>query len=462
MICKKQMFAKFVVMLLVLLLSASLTACSSIESTLENRILEKSGILDSEDYKKYKQMEEDNELEKGHYIVPVIDEAPTDEINEELGSIHVTFATNRYLKVEYYLDMDLTNEIDQENCYLNPGDSIYAKAVSSNPNTNLYEIEEYRVVDYSNNGQKEIGRSLSTEGLVYQVPSTFLGTEIGIVPVGKYQDRTISVQVSLIDDNGESATLSNAGTLFVNDTKYPGTNATINPLSPYILKYEFDKKNYFFVRSIPECFTEDPNAEGVIEFFEVDPTEMDFDYSIQLHKYISLNIKLDANGTICVNDGDPEPIKKDRTWPGKNLKFGDVLVVESSGVCTFDGNARTYQVQKDSILDGFRYTITIVNDGAKNNEEYITVLLDAEGKYGDCIYKLDGKEVSGPITAQQDQKLKLTYKITKDGYKFKESNVFDYMQDLVGSMTKTVDIPLSPDLNNSTIHPDDWIEIIKK
>ena len=459
----KQFLGKCICTIFVISLTASLTACTSAEKMLEEKILEESGILDTKEYKAYKQMTEDGSLtEDGRYDAPTINVESNEELNQREGIVHVTFATNRYLQVDYYLDMALKNKIDQENCYINPGDSIYAKIVSTNPNTNLYEIAEFRVIDYSSDTQKEILRNLEIDGLVYQLPANFVGTEIGVIPVGKYKERKISLQVSMLEDDGKETTLSNAGTLYVNNEKYQGNTATINPLSPYILKYEFDKRNYFFVRSDPDCFTEDPNTEGVIEFFEADPTQTNIDYFIQLHKYISLDIKLDDKGIIWVNDGEPEEIKKGRTWQGRNLMFGDVLVIESAGVCTFEGNANIFQVEKDPILNGFRYTISIVNSDSKNNEDYITLFLDTNGRYGICSFKLDGKEVSGPTTVQKNQKLKLSYAITEDGYEFKNSNLFSHIQGFIGNMTKTIEIPLSKDLDNSTIHPDEWIEIVKK
>lgn len=103
-----------------------LTGCSNVKQELENRLLESSGITADSAYEQYGELAESKQLdESGVYIDS---ESLNVDVNfaETSGSIHVTFANNSYLGVQYFTDRELTERIDINSCYLNPGDSIYA------------------------------------------------------------------------------------------------------------------------------------------------------------------------------------------------------------------------------------------------------------------------------------------------------------------------------------------------
>ena len=170
---------------LVLLLSFTmplLTGCSTLDSKLEQKILEKSGILENEDYLQYQQYLEASRLnENGEYVEPNQGDTAAESQEQSEGQIHVTFAENRYLNIWYFTDSAMATPINPENCYVNPGDTLYAKVIEcNNPNSNLYKLAEYRIVEYDNDGnvEKQHQQTVTDGILEYEIPSNVGGTEM--------------------------------------------------------------------------------------------------------------------------------------------------------------------------------------------------------------------------------------------------------------------------------------------
>ncbi len=462
---------------LALILSAGvvvtmLSGCGQVDEYLQNRFLEKSGILEDQEYQQYSEMKQNNQLgEDGTFNdTDVFTETTVTDVAD--GSVHVTFAENRYLDIQYYLDSDMTQRIDTTQCYLNPGDTIYASVESKNPNSNLYALSTYRIYEYDSENTVKNETTYPIEdkdNLVYQIPSTFTGSEISIVPIGEYPDRKLTMKAFYIDDSQQEKELANAGTWTINDEECTGNSASISPIVSYVLKYKFDKDNYFFVAASPKCFTEQPDQKGIVEFLEANPTDEDMEYSVELHPYLTLTISLSENGTISLDDNIAETIKKNKSWTCEKLKYGDVLVVESAGECKISaGDYKHIKVSKDPITHGYRYTLQIVAETTDtisddiDIDEYVTITLPETAAHGTCKYKLDGKSVSGTVQLQESQKLTVTYAITDSDYEFENANVWNWMQGIVGNMEKTETIAVDSSMNNTTIDPDAFFSISKK
>ena len=456
-----------------------LSGCASMETKFEQALLEQSGINENADYILYEEYRDAGKLDdEGQYIAENNTEDALSAQEKEDGQIRVTFAKNGYLEIWYYVDETMTTPIVADTSYMYPGDSLYAKVIDyHNDNSNQYRLAEFRIIEYDADGHisNQYRQEAEDGELEYEIPSDFKGSELSIVPVGKYLDRDISMKVFYKDDSGIERTLGNAGTWTINDDIVEGDNAQINPLEAYALKFTYDTDNFFYVGCEPESFSKDPGASGVVEFWEADATDDNLKYSVELHPYLKLSISFDKEAKVSVNRGDAEIIKKNKTWSSDKLRYGDSITIETAGVCTItDGSYRHISATKDPIADGYRYTLKVVQEAADNSaEELIPIVpvnrvfdvnLDTNGKYGIGTYKLDGKEVSGEVQLQEGQELTLTYKITdkKCSFADKSDGAGGFIRDLFKPKERTISIPITANLDGTTVSPDDWFNIVKK
>lgn len=455
-----------------------LSGCTFVDEQLEKEInsnsLFQDEIQNDPDFQQYQKLNIDGKLDSdGVYIDrDYITSTPNPSVSQ--GQVHVTFATNRYLKIKYYSDADLTKEINQDECFLNPGDTIFATVESENINSNLYRIAKFIIIEYNSEGVEKAQYSQkANSSKVFSIPMDFSGTELSIIPIGEYPDRKLSMRVFYIDNEDCEKDLASAGQWSINGESCTGNQASISPIVPYVLRFDFDKENYFFVSSTPVCFTDDPNHAGFVEFWAANPTDNDIEYAVQLHKYLHLGITMEEEATVVLNNGKPETIKKGKTWSSNLLRFGDVITIETAGSCTLSsGEFAHVHAVRDPILGGYRYTLKIVQtveSGAADIlrvNEYLSLILPKDGQHGTCTYKIDGETVSGEKNLQLSQKLEITYTITDSDYKFGDTSIlggiWNFGQDLFANMSQTVTIPLTPDMNNTSINPDEWFNIVKK
>ena len=182
-----------------------LAGCSAVDAKLEQALLEKSGILEQEDYLQYQQYQEKGCLdEDGQYFDPDLDVITSNEREKPSGKIHITFAENRYMNIRYYADSSMKTPINTTSCYLNPGDRLYAKVKYLNPNSTIYKLAEYRIMEYDADGivKNESIQEVKDGVLEYEIPTNFTGTEMSIIPVGEYPNRNLSMSVYYVDDSG--------------------------------------------------------------------------------------------------------------------------------------------------------------------------------------------------------------------------------------------------------------------
>ena len=452
-----------------------LTGCAIVDEKLGQVFLERSGVTEQEDYARYEQYLKAGSLdEAGQYAPP--DEKSGAEAPD--GKIHVTFASNRYMEILYYTDAAMLTPLSTSECYLNPGDTIYAKLEEyDNSNSNLYRLAEYRFRSYDADGsiQNEYVREATSDVLAYTIPADFTGTELSVLPVGEYADAELSVSAYYVDDSGTEHALGNAGTWYINDTELQTSTAQVSPIEPYVLEFHYDTENYFYVQSEPDCFTKDPSSTGTVEFWEVQPTNAGTVYRVELHPYLTLSLRCNGKTQIKVGQGEAISVKKNGIWNGKNLRYGDIITIETQGECSIaGGDYQHIHAVKDPITDGYRYTLTVVQEPESNTaddliltidvDRVFDVELDTNCDYGSCTYKIDGKEVSGAVQLQEGQKLTLTYKIEQDNYVFAEKaeGIGGFVGGLVAPSQRTVEIPVTADLDGTVIDPDDYFDIVEK
>lgn len=167
--------------------------------------------------------------EDGQYFDPDLDVITSNEQEKPSGKIHITFAENRYMNIRYYADSSMKTPINTTSCYLNPGDRLYAKVKYLNPNSTIYRLAEYRIMEYDADGivKNESIQEVKDGVLEYEIPTNFTGTEMSIISVGEYPNRNLSMSVYYVDDSGNKCSLGNAGTWSVNDNSVDGNTAQI-------------------------------------------------------------------------------------------------------------------------------------------------------------------------------------------------------------------------------------------
>lgn len=455
---------KLLVLLSGCLLLATMTGCSGLEQKLGNEFLKKADIQTDSDYQEYVQIS--NQLDENGYAV-------TDNTSDEAkdGTIMVSLATNNHLDIQFYKDEAKSECIVGTQCYLNPGDAIYAsEAVSTNPASDLYHFQEYRIYQCSDTGEREL---LSTQenngGLVYQIPSDFTGTALSIVPVGQYEDRQFDFHVYYLNNAGEKTDLTGtAGEWSVNGVK---GQTSINAVESYIIRYAMDTTRYFYVSATPEPFTKDPNDVGYVEFYEEDPMNGAVSYAVEVHPFLTAEIVLDQEGTVSVNGEEPKKLKKGESLNVSSLRYGEVIEIETGGDFTLSSNEYNHFAKEMEYMEtgGKKYTVRVVKDATEGDSENVkkiySVILDSKDTYGTATYKLDGKVlVHGWNLVGEGQKLTVTYKITDKNYKFEEesSGIVKKVQGFLSRNEKTVEIPMNSSMENQKIYAEDYFKIMEK
>ena len=467
----KKKFAWVLVWVLPILL---LSGCAKSEEELEQEIWDKSEISSTDDYLRFLEYKNAGLLdEDGYYSEPVPEEPAEEENAEPAGQVHVTFAICRYIELAYYSDAAMTVPIDTNRCYLNPGDALYAKVVDiSNSNSNLYGLSEFRIMVYDSDGECIDSDSVkyTSEAPIYEIPSDYTGTELSVIPVGEYESRILSLRVFYTDDTGKEKSLTGAGTWSVNGAAVTGKTKQVKSYDPYTVEFSYDPDDYFFVDTSPKSFKSD--VPGSVIFYEVSPAEdSDTNYSVELHPYLKLTLRFSDEAEVTYGQ-TTKTIRKNKTWETSLLKYGDVITIDTAGTCSIvSGDYRHISAAKDPISGGTRYTLTVVPEADNSAAEILTdtvdvthvytVTLGTDCDYGSCVYKLDGKKVSGEITVQDGQTLTLTYKIDKGAGSFsdKSEGIGGFVHDLVKSRERTVTIPITADLDGAVLDPDDWFEI---
>ena len=233
---KKDHFIELLLLTTLLVLSG----CTQLQERAEQLMWEHSGVTEDFSYLQYQQKlraqwdHEKNAIVRVQAIKKEIDEAnqQMDAANaldenglyhsaelesyekrqEKPGTVHVSFARNDFLHFDYYRDEALSQALETSDCWMNPGEAVFAgEPELTNPNSNLYRFSEFVVLELNEKGSIKgvLQRVKTYPGEVYRIPEDFTGTDISIIPIGEYLDRTVKLSAVTVASDGSRTSLEN-------------------------------------------------------------------------------------------------------------------------------------------------------------------------------------------------------------------------------------------------------------
>lgn len=350
---------------LIILCVLMMTGCAGGKEKVEQCILQLSGITDDEDYKQAQNLQEQGLLnEAGEYEESEYSELKrefqTDE-EKEKKQIHVTIAENSCLDIEYFRDPERTGKIEDSFLYMDPGEKLYCSQPESKNDRGAYTFSEFRIFEYDSDGKK--GGSFAVTGeesLVLEIPYDYEGTELAVVPVGKYEKQGLTFQAVYYDAQGNEKNVP--GTWSVDDVVYYDSTIEIDATKPYAVKYEYDEETYYYVSAEPSPFSAE--KPGVVEFRKSNTEDT---YSVVLHPYISAAFSYDNNdkkgiAAVSVNNS-AQAINQTVS----KLKAGDHLSITTNEYYRIF--CSDFRLEDPEEVDGgYRYTIIIPETGNREIE----------------------------------------------------------------------------------------------
>lgn len=347
-------------------------------SVKENRIAREIEASQGDDpkYDMYSSLKAKGALDENGYYQHT--ELNSGESAAHRGSIHVTFAKNKYMDIRYYLDEKFTNELPTVDCYMSPGEKIivdianitYHDLPSSTYKLTAFEIRE---IDNKGDTRKTTRQSLSSTGNTISLDVSKSCSEISIVPIGEFQNRKLNVEVFYSDTGTERKMLSGLWT--VNEVAYD-SRIGINPLADYQVRCNFGTyaQSYYFVDAVPK-YSFDENHSEII-FGAVKSTDKDLTYSVELHPYIELKIIYNDYGPFekLHSSGIISKIERLRSGIRTTIDFRDGKEVAADELCKLKHDDKVYITLKSSYqLISANTNISVskpIEGSIKGTEEY--------------------------------------------------------------------------------------------
>ena len=379
-------------------------------------------LHDNEQYNDYlakKQLNEGMINEEGFYTDSEIDDA---ELDIPSGMVHVSFAHHSLMTVTYYLDSAMLEKIDENNCFLNPGDTIFAKIDTTNlVQSNTYEFHGFRLAAFD--GTQSNYNYAFFEGEKITIPDDIQYSEISIIPEGKYKKRNLSFDTEFSDPALKALGLSPVWIVVTGpqsvSTVFDSYSLEAN--STFRVKAEFNSSKYYLIEDevSPEYESYD-EKEGIVTFKQYAASNAIDNYSIKLGPKFEFEIeKLSADGEVKVRIDDQEPFDykdHDQRFIG-SAKEGAVVRIEGAihdigavkNLTRTNNQAYEYVVGKGSgklIFDPENYSYShgkVVFYDAEHN----IILSKTELTIGDRIY-LTGKPDEGYSFNKGDGKVPIT------------------------------------------------------
>lgn len=322
----------FIIIGLIFALSCLLSGCTVVDglqeklnSWMSDRLIQKSDISKDEDYITAEANREAGKLnENGEYLVS--EESVEDSSS---GIIHFTFAQNRNIEVTYYFDEERENQINPAGCYLNPGDSFFVSdVISKSDSSDQYSFLGFRFIEYAADGTRigETDRIHEENGKII-IPSDYLGTEVGVEPIGKYEPRLVSLKAFWENSKKEEITIQD-GIWKINGEEYKENETTIDPNISYTVTYEYDPDRYYFVEASEALFPLNQN-DGVTQFKEVVATNGIGTFRVELHPYSTITIPSDKGITDISVSGRETVNTNSKSIILDKLKAGDTVTINT-------------------------------------------------------------------------------------------------------------------------------------
>lgn len=348
---------------------------AAINDWTEAYVMHASGIEENQEYQRYLELDgsgdlnengEYNELDKAEYQA---------EGQGTTKPIHVTIAQNSFLQIEYFYDSGLTEKVEGDSVFMNPGDKLFcSQPESDNSYSNTYVFSQFQIFEFDEDGNKgDLWNTTGENHIVLDIPEDFEGTELSIMPIGKYEKRGITFSAFYYDEDGVSKKVP--GVWYVNDVACMDDTADVSASDSYTVKYKYDENAYYYVSANPSPYNSD--MAGMIEFKKATALSNTDSYSVQLHKLIEAEFScengkkgiasIEKNG-VLIEDFD------NMTLGG--LKEGDRLVI------TTNENYRIFcsgilMNDPEKVNEGFRYTVIIPS---ANESKYVFNLSKSELK----------------------------------------------------------------------------------
>ncbi|MDY3091281.1 MAG: hypothetical protein SOW61_00495 [Erysipelotrichaceae bacterium] len=309
---------------LLVILVFTLFGCQKSSGIVQNYILEKSGVLDSPDYISYLQKYENGQVDEEGYLITNDDTDVTD------GRIKISFVSNNHFDVDYYIDKNLEYKISENNCYLKPGDDIYAaKPVIKNIIESSYSFKNYEIYTYEDKVKKVIDIVQNDSGLIYTIPQDFNGNSISICPIGEFQPCNLTFSSYIKNETSKSLTDSiwKVDGEIVKDNQYefiPNSDFSIECQYP-----QTDGMYYLLESSILPSYLDD--YKGIVRFDHVlaDNNELNFSIIIKEYTTINFNNQKDLfsgiNVTVSIGE-ESKKLEKGISNLGK-FKAGDEIEI---------------------------------------------------------------------------------------------------------------------------------------
>ena len=319
-----------------------LSGCSAEELKDKPDAMMKNYLLhDNSQYNEYlnmKELNEENVDADGYYFD---EEIAKSELESHPGMIHVSFASNSLLTVKYFIDSDCKEEIDKKNCFLNPGDTIYAKVDSTSlVQSNTYEFHGFTIAVFD--GDQANFNYASIDDTKITIPNDIQYREISIIPDGAYKSRNLSFKADFKDVSGNTIPLSPVWTINVGEQSYStkSDSYSVEANAAFRVKAQYDPNEYYFIKDESEPICESFNDEsGTVTFAQYDAQSAVDSYKLVFGKKFDIRIdsvSATAPVTIWV-DGK----KYDPEYPLiASAKLGAEVRIESTGTITGIGTTK--------------------------------------------------------------------------------------------------------------------------
>ena len=266
------------IMCLFLGLSMMLSGCA-VGGLLEQKMVEQAGVADDSNYQTYQAYAADGKITPHGYYSEDVFDAETNSATIPSGTAQISFAQNSYLITSYFLDSEHTEPIESQTCYLKPGSTIYATVeISRDVASSMYSFAGFRLYQFKNSGRDLVDTIQPDEnGFVLEVTEDMVGLDLAIEPIGDYGSRTVTLRDYYTDDEGKEQDLS--GTWLIDDKVVSGNEVEINPVASYIISYEYDKDEFFYLSSVPQCYYSN-NEDGIVIFELMEATDESYQFRI--------------------------------------------------------------------------------------------------------------------------------------------------------------------------------------
>lgn len=425
-------------LILGMILLLAMTGCSRANSYLEDQMVKKSGVLENADYLTYEGYVNDGRIdEEGYYT------EPTEEPVRNRAPVHVTFAENNNLKIQYFSDAEHLTQMSQSDCYLNPGDSIYAIVeIQDEVRNSMYEFAGFRTFELDENGMLKNTNTVSIIGAgseyILSISKDYEGSELSIEPIGAYQQRTISLKDFCVDDSGKKTELD--GTWLVNDKEYNTDKVEISPVSSYIISYQYNSDEYFFMASEPECYYSN-NADGIVIFKQREPSDSTPDYSVELHKYISVSLVSDMSRNISINGGDKQSVAANSELVIPKLRYGQEVVLTTDKEWADLENCRELILMSSGREAGdYKYNLIV----PEKDGEFVFDPSEYKYDHGTITFTCFGNVVTSPQILAKGSKIYYEQNTAEDGFWLAPGDNFVIVGEEAATKQQLQDIHFTP------------------